>query len=53
MSNGWPRKKAVDEVAPLIDVMLRRRSSSRVRWCTSGLVKDYGSTFNYQRVRAT
>ncbi|MGW3957799.1 DDE-type integrase/transposase/recombinase [Streptomyces sp. NPDC004752] len=51
VSNGRPRKKAVDEVAPLIDAMLRAEILIKGAVVHERLVKDYGSTINYQRVK--
>ncbi|WP_435857870.1 hypothetical protein [Streptomyces umbrinus] len=53
VSNGRPRRKAVDEVAPLIDAMLRAEILIKGAVVHERLVKDYGSTINYQRVSAT
>jgi hypothetical protein len=50
VSNGRPRKKAVDEVAPLIDAMLKAEILKGAV-VHERLVKDYGSTINYQRVK--
>ncbi len=50
-SNGQPRKKAVDEVAPLIDAMLKAEILIKGAVVHERLVKDYGSTINYQRVK--
>lgn len=50
-SNGRPRKKAVDEVAPLIDAMLRAEILIKGAVVHERLVKEYGSTINYQRVK--
>lgn len=51
VSNGRPRKKAVDEVAPLIDAMLKAEILIKGAVVHERLVKDYGSTINYQRVK--
>ncbi|MDH6439434.1 transposase [Streptomyces sp. SAI-144] len=50
-SNGRPRKKVVDEVAPLIDAMLRAEILIKGAVVHERLVKEYGSTINYQRVK--
>ena len=50
-SNGRPRRKAVDEVAPLIDAMLKAEILIKGAVVHERLVKDYGSTINYQRVK--
>ncbi|MFD5408260.1 IS21 family transposase [Streptomyces griseorubiginosus] len=50
-SNGRPRKKVVDEVAPLIDAMLRAEILIKGAVVHERLVQEYGSTINYQRVK--
>ena len=50
-SNGRPRRKAVDEVAPLIDAMLRTEILIKGAVVHERLVREYGSTINYQRVK--
>ncbi|MGG7574312.1 hypothetical protein [Streptomyces sirii] len=49
-SNGRPRRKAVDEVAPLIDATLRAEILIKGAVVHERLVTEYGSTINYQRV---
>ncbi|WP_371666766.1 hypothetical protein [Streptomyces sp. NBC_00289] len=51
MSNGRPRKKAVDEVALLIDAMLKAEILIKGAVVHERLVKNYGSTINYQCVK--
>ncbi len=50
-SNGRPRRRVVDEVAPLIDAMLRAEILIKGAVVHERLVKEYGSTINYQRVK--
>ncbi|MGW2725309.1 hypothetical protein [Streptomyces sp. NPDC001492] len=42
MSNGRPRKKVVDEVAPLIDAMLRAEILIKGAVVHERLAKEYG-----------
>ncbi|MGY5006938.1 hypothetical protein ACWCY6_02420 [Streptomyces sp. 900105755] len=50
-SNGRPRRKAVDEVAPLIDAMVRAEILIKGAVVHERVVNEYGSTINYQRVK--
>ncbi|MHC3412681.1 IS21 family transposase [Streptomyces sp. DT17] len=50
-SNGRPRKRVVDEVAPLIDAMLRAEILIKGAVVHERLVAEYGFTGNYQRVK--
>ncbi|MEV2236459.1 IS21 family transposase [Streptomyces phaeochromogenes] len=50
-SNGRPRRRVVDEVAPLIDAMLRAEILIKGAVVHERLVQEYGSTINYQRVK--
>lgn len=49
--NGQPRKRVVDEVAPLIDAMLRAEILIKGAVVHERLVKEYGFTGTYQRVK--
>ncbi|WP_258528145.1 IS21 family transposase [Streptomyces sp. NBRC 110611] len=49
--NGQPCRRVVDEVAPLIDVMLRSEILLKGSVIHERLVQEYGVTFNYQRVK--
>lgn len=48
---GRRPRRVADEVAPLIDAMLRSEILLRGRVIHECLVQDYGVTFNYQRVK--
>ncbi|MGO4422529.1 IS21 family transposase, partial [Streptomyces sp. MCAF7] len=48
-ANGRPRKRVVDEVAPLIDAMLRAEITIKGAVIHERLVQEYGFTGNYQR----
>lgn len=50
-ANGQRRKRVVDEVAPLIDAMLRSEILIKGRVIHERLAKEYGFTGNYQRVK--
>ncbi|GGP56939.1 transposase [Streptomyces melanogenes] len=50
-SNGRPRKKVVDEVAPLIDAMLRAEILIKGAVVHERLASEYGFSINYQRVK--
>lgn len=50
-SNGRPRKRVVDEVAPLIDAMLRAEILIKGAVIHERLGQEYGFTGNYQRVK--
>ncbi|GGU53073.1 IS21 family transposase [Streptomyces violascens] len=50
-SNGRPRRRVVDEVAPLIDAMLRAEVLLKASVVHERLVDQYGFTGNYQRVK--
>ncbi|GAA0699858.1 IS21 family transposase [Kitasatospora atroaurantiaca] len=50
-SNGQSRKRMVDEVAPLIDAMLRSEILIKGAVVHERLVNEYGFTGNYQRVK--
>ncbi|MEV5321718.1 IS21 family transposase [Streptomyces sp. NPDC052687] len=50
-ANGRPRKRVVDEVAPLIDAMLRAEITIKGAVIHERLVQEYGFTGNYQRVK--
>ncbi|MGW1082745.1 IS21 family transposase [Kitasatospora sp. NPDC002522] len=49
--NGQARKRMVDEVAPLIDAMLRSEILIKGAVVHERLVAEYGFTGNYQRVK--
>lgn len=49
--NGKPKARVVDEVAPLIDAMLRAEILIKGAVVHERLVKEYGFTGNYQRVK--
>jgi transposase len=49
--NGQPYQRVVDEVAPLIDAMLRAEILLKGAVIHERLVADYGFTINYQRVK--
>ncbi|MHC3426826.1 IS21 family transposase [Streptomyces sp. DT18] len=49
--NGQPRRRVVDEVAPLIDAMLRAEILIKGAVIHERLVKEYGFAGNYQRVK--
>ncbi|MGW0323231.1 IS21 family transposase [Streptomyces flavidovirens] len=50
-ASGQPRKRVVDEVAPLIDAMLRAEVLMKAAVIHERLAKEYGFTGNYQRVK--
>ncbi|MGW0211869.1 IS21 family transposase [Streptomyces sp. NPDC003233] len=50
-SNGQHRGRIIDEVAPLIDAMLRSEILMKATVIHERLVKDYGFNGNYQRVK--
>ncbi|WP_455771251.1 IS21 family transposase [Streptomyces halstedii] len=50
-SNGQPYQRVVDEVAPLIDAMLRAEILLKGAVIHERLVAEYGFTINYQRVK--
>ncbi|MEV8529749.1 IS21 family transposase [Streptomyces sp. NPDC052000] len=50
-ANGWPRPRVVDEVAPLIDAMLRAEILLKGAVVHERLVAEYGFAINYQRVK--
>jgi len=50
-ANGQPRRRVVDEVAPLIDAMLRAEILMKAAVIHERLAKEYGFTGNYQRVK--
>ncbi len=50
-SSGKPRSRVVDEVAPLIDAMLRAEILIKGAVVHERLVAQYGFTGNYQRVK--
>ncbi|MFE9401515.1 IS21 family transposase [Streptomyces sp. NPDC006530] len=50
-ASGHPRKRVVDEVAPLIDAMLRTEIMIKGAVIHERLVQEYGFTGNYQRVK--
>ncbi|MGW6202175.1 IS21 family transposase [Streptomyces sp. NPDC055089] len=50
-ANGKPRSRVVDEVAPLIDAMLRAEILLKGAVIHERLVAEYGFTGNYQRVK--
>ncbi|MFD4578200.1 IS21 family transposase, partial [Streptomyces sp. NPDC058417] len=50
-ASGRPRKRVVDEVAPLIDAMLRSEITLKGAVIHERLVQEYGFTGNYQRVK--
>lgn len=49
--NGQPYQRVVDEVAPLIDAMLRAEVLLKGAVIHERLVAEYGFTINYQRVK--
>ncbi|WP_446447368.1 hypothetical protein [Streptomyces broussonetiae] len=49
--SGRPRKRLVDEVAPLIDAMLRSEILLKGRVIHERLASEFGVTINYQRVK--
>ncbi|MET9915340.1 IS21 family transposase [Streptomyces sp. NPDC006476] len=49
--NGRPRQRVVDEVAPLIDAMLRAEILLKGAVIHERLVQEYGVAINYQRVK--
>ncbi|MFI1377782.1 IS21 family transposase [Streptomyces longwoodensis] len=49
--NGRPRRRVVDEVAPLIDAMLRAEILLKGAVIHERLVQEYGVAINYQRVK--
>ncbi|MFE9688099.1 IS21 family transposase [Streptomyces sp. NPDC006285] len=49
--NGRPRRRRVDEVAPLIDAMLKAEILLKGAVIHERLVQEYGVTINYQRVK--
>ncbi|WP_405434716.1 IS21 family transposase [Streptomyces anulatus] len=51
MASGQPRKRVVDEVAPLIDAMLRAEILMKAAVIHERLATEYGFTGNYQRVK--
>lgn len=50
-ASGLPRQRVVDEVAPLIDAMLRAEILLKGAVIHERLVAEYGFTGNYQRVK--
>ncbi len=50
-SNRKPRARLVDEVAPLIDAMLRAEILLKGAVIHERLVQEYGVTINYQRIK--
>lgn len=50
-SERQPRRRVVDEVAPLIDARLRAEILIKGAVVHERLIKDYGFTGNYQRVK--
>ncbi|MFC9751392.1 IS21 family transposase [Streptomyces niveus] len=50
-ANGKSRKRVVDEVAPLIDAMLRAEVLMKAAVIHERLAAEYGFTGNYQRVK--
>lgn len=50
-ASGQPRKRVVDEVAPLIDAMLRAEILMKAAVIHERLATEYGFTGNYQRVK--
>ncbi|WP_443735647.1 hypothetical protein [Streptomyces monomycini] len=50
-ANGQPRPRAVEEVAPLIDAMLRAEILLKGAVVHERLVAEYGFAINYQRVK--
>lgn len=50
-ANGSPRRRVVDEVAPLIDAMLRAEVLMKAAVIHERLATEYGFTGNYQRVK--
>ncbi|MEU0438146.1 IS21 family transposase [Streptomyces sp. NPDC006290] len=50
-ANGQSRKRVVDEVAPLIDAMLRAEVLMKAAVIHERLAAEYGFTGNYQRVK--
>ncbi|GAA3596980.1 hypothetical protein GCM10022295_92110 [Streptomyces osmaniensis] len=48
---GQRPRRVVDEVAPLIDAMLRSEILLKGRVIHERLAQDYGVTINYQRVK--
>ncbi|MEW2043568.1 IS21 family transposase [Streptomyces sp. NPDC005529] len=50
-SNGQPRSRVVDEVAPLIDAMLQAEILIKGAVVHERLVAEYGFSGNYQRVK--
>ena len=50
-AKGQLRKRVVDEVAPLIDAMLRAEVLMKAAVIHERLAKEYGFTGNYQRVK--
>ncbi len=50
-ASGQPRKRVVDEVAPLIDAMLRAEVLMKAAVIHERLATEYGFTGNYQRVK--
>ncbi|WP_456302306.1 IS21 family transposase [Streptomyces chartreusis] len=50
-SNGQHRGRVVDEFAPLIDSMLRAEILMKATVIHERLVKEYGFTGNYQRIK--
>lgn len=49
--NGLPRRRTVDEVAPLVDAMLRSEILLKGAVIHERLVQEYGVTINYQRIK--
>jgi len=49
--NGRPRQRVVDDVAPLIDSMLRAEILLKGAVIHERLVQEYGVAINYQRVK--
>ncbi|MFE5113686.1 IS21 family transposase [Streptomyces sp. NPDC056663] len=50
-ASGQPRKRVVDEVAPLIDAMLRAEILMKAAVIHERLATEYGFSGNYQRVK--
>jgi transposase len=50
-SSGRPRRRVIDEFAPLIDSMLRAEILMKAAVIHERLAGDYGFTGNYQRVK--
>ncbi|MFE6848979.1 IS21 family transposase [Streptomyces sp. NPDC057686] len=50
-SSGRPQRRVVDEIAPLIDAMLRAEVLMKGSVIHERLVSEYGVAINYQRVK--